>query len=270
VDEQEITATVEASLEETGSVNGMEGKSSPAADSEFAPTADALVEASPDLISNTPTPEEEVNAAPPGDAESEAQAQEIGVAEEEQQEPQRGDDEETGPERQWYVVHSYSGYENRVKKNLEQRIESMGMQDKIFQVVVPTEEEIEIRGGERRVVERRVFPGYVLVQMTMDEMSWYVVRNTPGVTGFVGIGNRPTPLSAAEVEKIMKRIEAAEPQIKVSFRVGQKVRVIEGALADFVGLVDELYPEKGRARVIVSLFGRDTPMEIDLLHLERV
>lgn len=178
--------------------------------------------------------------------------------------------EAAGSQRQWYVVHGYSGYENRVKKNLEQRIESMGMQDKIFQVIVPTEEEIEIRGGERRVVERRVFPGYILVEMMMDETSWYVVRNTPGVTGFVGSGNRPAPLSAEEVDKIMKRIEAAEPTIKVSFKVGQKVRLTDGAFADFVGLVDELYPEKGRARVLVSMFGRDTPLEVDLLHLERV
>jgi transcriptional antiterminator NusG len=178
--------------------------------------------------------------------------------------------EPTGPLPQWYVVHGYSGYENRVKKNLEQRIESMGMHDKIFQVIVPTEEEIEIRGGERRVVERRVFPGYILVEMIMDETSWYVVRNTPGVTGFVGSGNRPAPLSAEEVDKIMRRIEAAEPTIKVSFKVGQKVRLIDGAFVDFVGQVDELYPEKGRARVLVSMFGRDTPLEIDLLYLERV
>ena len=179
--------------------------------------------------------------------------------------------EEAEPKgKAWYVIHSYSGYEDRVKRNLEQRIESMGMQDKIFQVIVPTEEEIEIRGGERRIVERRVFPGYILVEMIMDETSWYVVRNTPGVTGFVGMGNKPTPLSAEEVEKIMKRIEAAEPKIKVSFRVGQKVRVTEGAFANFVGVVDELYPEKGKARIMVSMFGRDTPMEVDLLHLERV
>ncbi len=263
MDEQEITATAEISLQEPESVNGVEGESPPAADSEAAPTSDELDEASSDLISDAPT-QEEAGAALPGDAETETET--TGA---EQEESQEGDGEETGPERQWYVVHSYSGYENRVKKNLEQRIESMGMQDKIFQVVVPTEEEIEIRGGERRVVERRVFPGYVLVEMTMDETSWYVVRNTPAVTGFVGIENKPTPLSAEEVEKIMKRIEAAEPQIKVSFKIGQKVRVIEGVFADFVGLVDDLYPEKGRARVMVAIFGRDTAMEIDLLHLER-
>jgi transcriptional antiterminator NusG len=180
------------------------------------------------------------------------------------------EEEEEGPERQWFVVHGYSGYENRVKKNLEQRIESMGMQDRIFQVVVPTEEEIEIKGGERRVVERRVFPGYILVEMVMDESSWYVVRNTPGVTGFVGTGSRPTPLSDEEVDKIMKRIEAAEPTIKVSFKIGQQVRLTDGAFADFVGRVDELFPEKGRARVLVSMFGRDTPLEVELLHLERV
>ena len=202
----------------------------------------------------------ETSAALPEDTEAEVEGEE----------PSAGEGEEEAPERQWYVVHGYSGYENRVKKNLEQRIESMGVQDKIFQVVVPTEEEIEIRGGERRIVERRVFPGYILVQMVMDETSWYVVRNTPGVTGFVGTGNKPTPLSAEEVEKIMKRIESAEPTIKVSFKVGQKVRLTEGSFADFVGEVDDLYPEKGRARVLISMFGRDTPLEVDLLHLERV
>jgi transcriptional antiterminator NusG len=186
------------------------------------------------------------------------------------EEPAAEGGEEAGPDRQWYVVHGYSGFENRVKKNLEQRIESMGMQDTIFQVVVPTEEEIEIRGGERRIVEKRVFPGYILVEMVMNETSWYVVRNTPGVTGFVGTGTRPTPLSTEEVNKIMKRIESAEPTIKVSFKVGQKVRLTEGAFADFVGRVDELYPEKGRAKVSVAMFGRETPLEVDILHLERV
>ena len=186
------------------------------------------------------------------------------------EEDEEGEAEPEGPAPEWYVVHGYSGYENRVKKNLEQRIESMDMQDRIFQVVVPTEEEIEIRGGERKIVERRVFPGYILVEMVLDEESWYVVRNTPGVTGFVGTGTRPTPLSEEEVGKIMKRIESAEPKIKVSFTVGQQVRLTGGAFADFVGRVDELYPEKGRAKVLVSMFGRETPLEVELLHLERV
>lgn len=268
MDEQEFTATAETSLEQAESTNGMGGKAPLIAAGEAAPATEGSAEASPDLISNALI-QEGTEATLPEGGETAAETLEAGLAEGPEKSTQ-GTDQETGPERRWYVVHSYSGYENRVKKNLEQRIESMGMQDKIFQVVVPTEEEIEIRGGERRVVERRVFPGYVLVEMALDEMSWYVVRNTPGVTGFVGIGNRPTPLSAEEVEKIMKRIETAEPQIKVSFKVGQKVRVTEGAFADFVGLVDEVYPEKGKARVMVSLFGRDTPMEIDLLYLERV
>jgi transcriptional antiterminator NusG len=173
-------------------------------------------------------------------------------------------------ERRWYVVHSYSGYENKVKRNLEQRIESMNMRDKIFQVVVPTVEEVELHDGKRRTVERRVFPGYVLVQMIMDDDSWYVVRNTPGVTGFVGIGNKPTPLSQEEVDRILKRIQAQAPKIRVSFRVGQKVRIIDGPFTDFVGTVDEVDESKGKVKVLVSFFGRETPIELDFLQVEKV
>ena len=177
---------------------------------------------------------------------------------------------EVPAEASWYVVHSYSGYENKVKKNLEHRIESMGMQDKIFQVVVPTEEEIELKDGQRRIVERRVFPGYVLVQMIMDEQSWYVVRNTPNVTGFVGMGNKPTPLPDEEVKRILNKLESEEPKIKVDFKVGQRVRIVEGAFAEFTGMVQELYPDKGRARVMVSFFNRETPVDVDFLQLEKV
>jgi transcriptional antiterminator NusG len=183
---------------------------------------------------------------------------------------EQSDIKEVPPEAAWYVIHSYSGYENKVKKNLEHRIESMDMQDKIFQVVVPTEEEIELKDGQRRVVERRVFPGYVLVQMIMDEQSWYVVRNTPNVTGFVGMGNKPTALPDDEVKRIMRQLESEEPKIKVDFKVGQKVRIVEGAFAEFTGIVQELHPDKGRARVMVSFFNRDTPVDVDVLQLEKV
>lgn len=172
--------------------------------------------------------------------------------------------------REWYVIHSYSGYENKVKKNLEQRIETMGMQNRIFRVVVPTEEEVEIRDGQRRSSRRRVFPGYILVEMIMDDESWYVVRNTPGVTGFVGIGARPTPLSKEEVDKILRRMEVERPVIKVSFREGETVRIIEGPFNDFMAVVDELYPERGKVRVLVSFFGRETPVEMDFLQVERI
>ena len=170
----------------------------------------------------------------------------------------------------WYVVHCYSGYENKVKKNLEHRTESMGMQSRILEVIVPTEEQIELRDGQRRVVERRIYPGYVLVQMTLDEESWYVVRNTPGVTGFVGIGNKPTPLRQEEVDRIMKRMEAEEPVAQVKVKAGDKVRIVEGSFQDFNGTVDEVYPDKGKARVLVSFFNRETPIEVDLLQIERL
>lgn len=176
---------------------------------------------------------------------------------------------ESGPTSEWFVIHSYSGMENKVKKNLEHRAESMGMTDRILQVVVPTETEIEIKDGVRREVERRVFPGYILIEMIMDEDSWYVVRNTPGVTSFVGMGNKPSPLSAEEVERIMSRIESDEPRVKVSFAVGERVRIIEGPFAEFTGVVDTIDPDKGRARVMVSFFNRETPVDVDFLQLER-
>jgi transcriptional antiterminator NusG len=171
--------------------------------------------------------------------------------------------------RLWYVVHCYSGQENKVRHAIEQRIETMGMQDKIFDVVVPTEEEIEVREGKRRTIERRVFPGYILVQMVMDEDSWYVVRNTPGVTGFVGMGNEPTPLRPEEVSQIMRRMEAEAPKIKVTFKPGQKVRIIDGPFNEFIGTVGDIDMEKAKVRVLVSFFGRETPVELDFLQVEK-
>lgn len=172
--------------------------------------------------------------------------------------------------RNWFVVHSYSGYENKVKKNLEHRIASLDMQGKIFEVVVPTEEEIELKDGQRRKVERRIFPGYILVDMIMDEDSWYVVRNTPGVTGFVGSIRKPTPLRKRDVDKILKRMRAETPRVTVSFRPGQKVRIADGPFEDFVGTVDDIYPEKGKVRILVSFFGRETPVELDFLQVEKI
>ena len=177
---------------------------------------------------------------------------------------------EVSDERAWYVVHCYSGYENKVKHNLEQRIESMGMANQIFQVIVPTEEEIEVKEGKRRTVERRVFPGYILVQMLMNDDSWYVVRNTPGVTGFVGMGNKPTPLRPEEVSSILKRMEAEAPKVKVTFKPGQKVRIVDGPFNDFMGTVDEINMDKAKVRVMVSFFGRETPVELDFLQVEKM
>jgi transcriptional antiterminator NusG len=172
--------------------------------------------------------------------------------------------------RSWYVIHCYSGYENKVRHSIEQRIETMDMQDYIFDVVVPTEEEIEIREGKRRTVERRVFPGYILVQMILTEESWYAVRNTPGVTGFVGMGNDPTPLRPDEVAKIMNRMEAEAPKVKFDFQIGEKVRIGTGPFADFIGTVAEIEAERAKVRVMVSFFGRETPVELDFLHVEKV
>ncbi len=210
---------------------------------------------------------------------------ETASSEEHELEPLKGEELEDAPEEKrapeeqgaWYVIHSYSGYENKVKQNLEQRIESMEMQKKIFApegvseaVIVPTEEEVEIRDGKRRTHSRRVFPGYILVHMILDEESWFVVRNTPGVTGFVGSGNRPMPLSQEEVDKILARMKAEQPRIKVNFRVGETVRIVEGPFADFMAVVDEILPERGKIRVLVSFFGRETPVEMDFLQVEKI
>jgi transcriptional antiterminator NusG len=169
----------------------------------------------------------------------------------------------------WYVIHCYSGYENKVRHNLEQRIETMGMKDKIFDVVIPTQEEIEVKDGKRRTVERHIFPGYVLVNMTLTEESWYVVRNTPGVTGFVGMGNQPTPLRPEEVSQIVKRMEAEAPTVKVTFKVGERVRIVDGPFNDFRGVVSEIDMERTKVRVMVSFFGRETPVELDFLQVEK-
>ena len=169
----------------------------------------------------------------------------------------------------WYVIHCYSGYENKVRHNLEQRIETMGMKDKVFDVVVPTQEEIEVRDGKRRTVERHIFPGYVLVNMLLSEESWFVVRNTPGVTGFVGMGNLPTPLRPEEVAQILKRMEADAPTVKVTFKVGERVRIVDGPFNDFRGVVSEIDMERTKVRVMVSFFVRETPVELDFLQVEK-
>ena len=182
---------------------------------------------------------------------------------------QAADDDFPDDGRAWFVVHCYSGYENKVRHNLEQRIESMGMKDMIFDVVVPTEEEIEVKEGKRRTIERRVFPGYILVNMIMTEESWYVVRNTPGVTGFVGMGNTPIPLRPEEVSQIIKRMEAEAPRIKVTFKPGERVRIIDGPFNDFRGTVSEIDMERAKVRVMVNFFGRETPVELDFLQVEK-
>jgi len=169
----------------------------------------------------------------------------------------------------WYVIHCYSGYENKVRHNLEQRVESMGMKDKIFDIIVPSQEEVEVRDGKRRTVERHIFPGYVLVNMIMTEESWFVVRNTPGVTGFVGMGNEPTPLRPEEVAQILKRMEAEVPAVKVTFKEGERVRIIDGPFNDFRGVVSEIDMERHKVRVMVSFFGRETPVELDFLQVEK-
>ena len=179
-------------------------------------------------------------------------------------------DSDPETKERWYIIHTYSGHEDRVKKNLDQRIETMDVKDKILEVVVPTEEVIEIKDGERKSVQRKMYAGYLIVQMIMDDESWFVVRNTPGVTGFVGSGTRPVPLVDDEVRRILGQMRIEEPKIKVGFEMGESVRIIDGPFQDFVGQVDDLNLEKGKVKVLVSFFGRETPVELDFLQVEKL
>jgi transcription termination/antitermination protein NusG len=176
-------------------------------------------------------------------------------------------------EKNWYVVHTYSGYENKVRTNLEKRVESMGMQDKIFRVIVPEEEETEMKNGKKKVSKRKVFPGYVLVELIMTDDSWYVVRNTPGVTGFVGSsgsGSKPTPLLPEEVNAILKRMGVEEKRIDIDFEIGETVQVKEGPFANFTGTIEEIDKDKGKIKVLVNMFGRDTPVELDFSQIDKL
>ncbi|MFN2282644.1 MAG: transcription termination/antitermination protein NusG [Anaerolineales bacterium] len=228
--------------------------------------------------------EEELEDAP--EAELEAPEAEVEVEEEEEEEDEEEDDLEDDryltsttalraasepvkdDGRAWYVIHCYSGNEDKVRHNIMQRIESMSMDNLIFDVVVPTEDEVNIKNGERQTVEKKVFPGYILVNMILTEESWYMVRNTPGVTGFVGMGNDPTPLQPEEVARILKRMESESPRINVTFRPGERVRIVDGPFEDFYGKVSEIDMERATVRVMVNFFGRETPVELDFLQVE--
>jgi transcriptional antiterminator NusG len=173
-------------------------------------------------------------------------------------------------EKEWFVIHTYSGYENKVKANLEKRVESMNMGDKIFRVLVPMEDEVEIKDGKRKITKKKVFPGYVLVEMILTDDSWYVVRNTPGVTGFVGSGSKPIPLHQAETRQILRQMGVDEPRTRIEFDLGSKVRVISGPFENFTGSIEEVHPEKSKLKVMVSLFGRETPVELDFSQVEKL
>ena len=173
-------------------------------------------------------------------------------------------------DKHWFVIHTYSGHEERVQKNLEQRIKLMDIGDDIADIVVPTEDEVEVKSGQRRTVARKILPGYVLVHMKMSDQNWNIVRNTPGVTGFVGSDNRPIPLQENEIDVIINQMTAEAPSIKVGFKQGQSIRVTDGPFTDFVGIVDEISAGKGKVKVLLSLFGRDTPVELDFLQVEKL
>ena len=173
-------------------------------------------------------------------------------------------------DKNWYVIHTYSGYEDAVAKNLKQRIESLGMEDKIFSVIVPKEKKIKIKNGKRKTVEEKIYPGYVLVEMVVDDESWYVVRNTPRVTGFLGAGNVPLPVSKHDPDDLLKRMVVAEPEFQIDFEVGSPVKIMDGPFKGFDGKVSEIDQERGKIKVLVNMFGRDTPVELDSLQLKKI
>ncbi len=172
--------------------------------------------------------------------------------------------------KQWYAIHTYSGYEEKVAESIRQRAESLDMKDKIMQVLVPKEKMIEVKNGKRKVVEKRIFQGYVLVQIKMTEDAWYIVRNTPSVTGFVGSGTEPSPIEEDEIEKIMKRMGREEPKHKIDFKIGEVVNITDGPFKGFDGSINEVDPVKGKLKVLVNMFGRETPVELDSLQVKRV
>lgn len=178
--------------------------------------------------------------------------------------------QQTEQERNWYVLHTYSGYEETVARNLKQRIESMGMEDKIFNVIVPKEKKIKIKGGKREVVEEKIYPGYVLVEMIVTDDSWYVVRNTPRVTGFIGAGTTPIPVQKEEIDRLQKRMGEKEPEYKIDVKPGDLVKIIDGPFKDFDGKVSEVDEERGKIKVLVNMFGRETPVELDSLQIKKV
>lgn len=172
--------------------------------------------------------------------------------------------------RNWYVIHTYSGYEDQVSETLKQRIESLSMQDKIFDVIVPKEKQIEIKNGKRKTVEKRIYPGYVLVDMIVTEDSWYVVRNTPNVTGFIGFGTRPTPVEQSEIKALKKRMGVEEPKYKIDVAEGEAIRITDGPFTGYEGVVDDIDQERGKIKVLVSMFGRETPVNLDFLQIKKI
>jgi len=174
------------------------------------------------------------------------------------------------PTRSWYVIHTYSGYEEAVAKNLRQRVESLGMEDKIFNVLVPKEKKIKVLKSKRKIIEEKIYPGYILVEMIVTDDSWYVVRNTPNVTGFVGAGITPIPVSNEEIEILKKRMGVKEPEYKMDLRPGDSIKILDGPFKDFDGKVSEVDEKRGKVRVLISMFGRDTPVEIDSLQIKKI
>jgi len=215
------------------------------------------------VIDDVPT-ESSVDTATDDDAGSD-----VGMLKAENPRPKRLLTSKQEGKRGWYVIHTYTGYEDQVAENLRQRIETLNMKEKIFDVIVPTEKQIEIKNGKRRIVERKIFPGYVLVEMMVTDDSWYVVRNTPNVTGFIGLGVRPTAMAEDEVQRIKKRMGVEEPKFKIELKLNDLVRIIDGPLKNFEAKVTDIDEEKGKIKVLINMFGRDTPVKLDFLQVRK-
>lgn len=235
------------------------------------PTRDSVDSSQPKSSHDTPDeivkPNENEEKSPPDDLKTDSATE---PASEQTTTRMLGSTHRQSGERNWYVIHTYSGYEDQVAESLMQRIDSFGMKDKIYDVIVPKEKQIEIKGGKRKVVEKRIFPGYVLVDMIVTDESWFVVRNTPNVTGFIGFGVKPTPMSLQEVERIKKRMGVEEPKYKIELKIDDLVRVNDGPLKGFEGKVTDIDEDKGRVKVLVSMFGRETPVTLDYLQVKSV
>jgi len=262
--------TKEQSKEETASVSG---KNTTASESKNPETTTSQSTGKEKLAAKT----EEAKSGKKPTQESKGSSEKTKFQEQTTTDSDKNGQSEAKPETKkspkdgaWYVVHTYSGHENKVAATLKQKIEASHLEEKIFDVLVPTQEKIEIREGKKQKLRERIFPGYILVQMKLDDQSWYAVRSTAGVTGFVGIGNKPTPLAEDEVKTIQSFSKMEAPTYKASFSVGEAVKIIDGPFTDFIGTIDEINEEKGKLKVLVSIFGRETPVELDFLQASKL
>lgn len=241
-----------------------------AADAVIEPVSEPVIEPETPVIEEIEAPKEELIEAKEEEGQV-APAEEIVLQQAEEEKPQETPTPSLPSDKgKWYIVHTYSGHENKVAKSLHQRMESMGFEDRIFEIIVPTRDTVKVTGGKKENVKEKIFPGYVLVKMILDDESWLLVRTTQGVTAFIGVGNKPTPISDKEVDVIQKFMATEQPLFKAAFTVGEAVKIVDGPFADFLGTIDSIDEAKGKLKVLVSIFGRETPVELDFLQVTKL